>query len=173
MAKIFEFPPQVSSDDIGYNCLIGLIKHSNTLFLDKLVLDFKNTRWFEANLLAVLGAILNQAQENLNDIEIKNMKPKLEKAFSKNHFLSNFSGSKIDDFYETSIKYKKFKAGEEKLFKVYLDNELLVKDAFPTMSVALKKKLMKASLKFLIMLLFTGNQNIFLVVVNIIQRNFG
>lgn len=139
--KTFKFPQVIKSNFEGYPPLLDLYHFSKKMIFDELVLDFSDTSWFDANLLAVLGSILNRAQSDLNDVRLVNLQPQVEKIFSKNHFLSNFGGEKIEDYYGTTIKYKRFKSSEEKLFKVYLDNELLSRSVLPRMSNALRKKI--------------------------------
>jgi len=137
----FEMPQSVKSDHKGFEILIDFYNRTKNAFVDTIEIDFKNTHWFEANLLAVLGAILSGLESDLCTVNLIGLSRKLEEVFSKNHFLSNFGGYKIDDFYQTTIKYKKFKPNEEKVFKYYLDNELLSKTVLPQMSTGLRKKI--------------------------------
>ncbi|MBU2446275.1 MAG: ATP-binding protein [Bacteroidetes bacterium] len=141
MTHKFEMPKRVVSDSQGFETLNDFYNQTKNAFIDTIVIDFSNTDWFDANLLAMLGAILSRLEENLNSINIINLKNRLEKIFSKNHFLSNFGGYKIEDYYQTTIKYKKIKPNEEKVFKYYLDNELLSKTVLPKMSTGLRKKI--------------------------------
>ncbi len=141
MTHKIDMPVRVKSTYEGFKILNNFYNDTKDAFIDTILIDFSNTEWFEANLLAVLGAILSRLDESLNTIKIINLKDKLEKIFSKNHFLSNFGGYKIEDYYQTTIKYKKFKPNEEKVFKYYLDNELLSKTVLPQMSIGLRKKI--------------------------------
>ena len=136
----FEFPQSIKSDFDGYNTLVDFCNITDDLLFDDLTLDFSKTKWLEANLTAILGAILNKTQSELNNLKIENLQGSIKELFSRNHFLSHFGGLKIPDYYDTTIKYRKFKITEEKLFKEYLDTELLSKKAMPNMSVLLKKK---------------------------------
>jgi len=137
----YDFPSSVGSNFAGFAVLLDFHEKTQDLFLDEVILDFKKTVWFEANLCAVLGALLNKVEDGLNVIKIENLSPKLEKLLKRNFFLSHFGGLKISDFYETTVKYKKFKVNEEKLFKNYLDMELLAKTIMPDMSNLLRKKI--------------------------------
>ena len=137
----YEFPKNISSNFEGCKVLIDFYNKTADLVFDKTILDFGNTRWLEANLTAVLGAILNKAQANLNDVKIINLSQKIKELLLRNHFLSHFGGLKLPDYYGTTIKYRKFKIDEEKLFKEYFDRELLSKEAMPAMSVLLRKKI--------------------------------
>lgn len=156
------FPLKICSDYSGYNELIDFNNSTKKLLFDSLILDFKHTQWFDANLLAVLGALLNKLQNNVNTIEIINLNSNLKSLFRRNHFLSNFGDHKIKDYYETTIKYKKFKVNDEKLFKTYLDNELLSKKAMPEMSKMLRKKINESIFEIFNNAVIHGNcQNIF------------
>jgi hypothetical protein len=66
---------------------------------------------------------------------------RLETLLQRNHFLSHFGGTKLPDFYRSTVVYRKFKTNEEKLFKEYLDTELLSKKAMPNMSAQLRKRI--------------------------------
>lgn len=137
----FQFPNSIKSDFDGYRTLIEFCNKISDLAFENITINFSNTNWFEANLTAVLGAILSNAQSSFNDIKVVNLLPNLNNLLSRNHFLGHFGGLKIQDFYYTTIKYRKFKVNEEKLFKEYLDRELLSKQAMPQMSDLLKKKI--------------------------------
>lgn len=136
----FEFPGSIKNDFDGYAVLVDLSNKIGDIDFEEITIDFSKINWFEANLTAVLGAILSNTQNNFNNIKIEGLLKKFETLFSRNHFLSHFGGLKIPDYYETTIKYRKFKITEEKLFKDYLDKELLSKQSMPNMSVLLKKK---------------------------------
>lgn len=137
----FPFPQSVKSDFDGYGLMLDLFAGTKDLYLKDIVLDFQNTSWFEANLTAVLGAILSNVSANMNDVRLAHLSGAIEKLFQRNHFLSHFGGYRIPDLYDTTIKYRKFKRTEEKLFKDYLDSELLAKEALPEMSQLLRKKI--------------------------------
>jgi len=137
----FKFPKSINSDFEGYRILINFYDEVKNLVFDEVILDFNDTEWIEANLIAIIGAILNKVQSELNDVKIKNLSKEINNLFSRNHFLSHFGGLKIPDYYDTTIKYRKFKTTEEKLFTEYLDRELLSKEAMPNMSDLLRKKI--------------------------------
>ncbi len=137
----FKFPKSIKSDFEGYNALMDFYNKTKNLVVEEIILDFDDTKWLEANLIAILGAILNKAQSELNDVRIENLSKNIKDLFSRNLFLSHFGGLQIPDYYETTIKYRKFKITEEKLFKDYLDRELLSKKAMPDMSILLRKKI--------------------------------
>ncbi|MFZ5515368.1 MAG: ATP-binding protein [Candidatus Zhuqueibacterota bacterium] len=136
-----QLPSSVGSNFDGYDFLIDFCKKLDNLWLEEIILDFNNTSWFEANLLAILGALLNRAENELNTIKIRNLNSTLETLFQRNQFLSHFGGFNLQDYYRTTVKYTKFKSTDEKLFKFYLDGELLSQKALPKMSDRLRKKI--------------------------------
>lgn len=130
-----------SSNYNGFNKLTKMLNELNQLEFETIQLNFKNCTWFEANLCALLGATINQLQNNLNWVQLVNIPPSIEKIFSKNHFLSYFGETPVSDFYKTTIKYRRYKPAEEILFKKYLDEELLSKNDMPQMSQTIEQKI--------------------------------
>ncbi len=143
---IFSFPKEVKSNYGGYETLVRLYYtfFSQNSEFSELKLDFKDTYFFDANLCAVLGAILSKVNENNNTIIFLNLKPKVESIFTRNHFLSYFGGQILPDHNSTTIKFKKFEVVEDKQFKAYLDNELLTQQDLPQMTLTLRKEISKS-----------------------------
>jgi len=137
----YKFPPDIRNNFEGYDFLVKFFSKTQKYVFDDILLDLSETEWFEANLTAVLGAILSRLQFEFNTIKIENIHNKIDNIFSRNYFLSHFGGAEIPDYYKTTIKYRRFKIAEEKLFKEYLDRELLSKEALPEMSALLRKKI--------------------------------
>lgn len=140
---VFKFPRQVKSDLIGYETLVKLYYSffSQNFVFSELTLDFCETTFFEANLCAVLGAILSKVSENNNIVKFINLRPKIEEIFTRNHFLSNFGGQILPDYNFTTIKFRKFEVVEDKQFKAYLDEELLRQQDLPQMTTRLRKEI--------------------------------
>lgn len=136
----YKLPTKIKSDFAGYKSLVKLYHQTKDLFLNNVEIDFSGTTWFEANLSAVLGGIINKIERNLNDVVLTDFNPKIKDILERNHFLSHFGGRQLPDAKETTIKYRKFKTTDEKIFKNYLDTELLSKQDMPNMSPALRKK---------------------------------
>ncbi len=138
---VYPVEGKYSSDFFGFSKLTKLFAELSPLEFEQIQLDFKQCTWFEANLCAALGAIINQLQNNLNWVHLINIPQPIEKIFSKNHFLSNFGETPVTDYYRTTIKYRKYKPAEEILFKKYLDEELLSKEDMPQMSLTIEQKI--------------------------------
>lgn len=114
------------------------------LEFEDIILDFSKNSWFEANLCAALGAIINEAGKNLNLISLKSLRPLQEDIFRRNHFLASFDGEKITDYNETTIKYRRNKLTDDKLIKEFLDKELVTKPDFPKLSEAAKAEIIRS-----------------------------
>ncbi len=134
-------PQLIKSNYEGFKTFIDLYEKAKNLYVDKLILDFSTVKWFDANLLAILGAVINILQDELVHVEFVNINSQLHKLFERNHFLSNFGGTKIPDEYESTIKYRKFSAYEDKVFTSYLVDELFSKSSMPKMSDKLKDEI--------------------------------
>jgi len=138
---VYQVPNRVSSDYEGYRIFIDLLEQTKQLSFDEVVLDFSSNSWFEANLCAGLGAVIAKIESDFNRVTLVNMRSDLEVILSKNGFLMNFGRQLALDFYNTTVKYQKYKVTEEKLIKKYLDEELLQKSDFPKLSLLLRKKI--------------------------------
>ena len=143
---VFKFPKQVKSDLIGYETLVRLYYSffSQNLAFSKLTLDFCQTTFFDANLCAVLGAILSKVSENNNTVTFINLHSSIDNIFTRNHFLSNFGGQILPDYNSTTIKFRKFEVVEDKQFNTYLDEELLIQQDLPQMTLKLRKEISKS-----------------------------
>jgi len=137
----FRFPDRINSNFEGYNAFLNLWEFGNDKMFESIIIDFQENIWFEANLSACLGAVISKFEESYNDVQFINMNYSLNNILSKNGFLLNFGGQTVLDLYNTTVSYKKYKVTEEKLIKSYLDEKLLQKDEFPTLSNLLRKKI--------------------------------
>ena len=138
---IYKFPTEIKSNYNGYETFVDLYHKIKDYSFSKIYLDFDLTTWFDANLCAVMGAILARVTENVNEIYFQGLSESLEDLFKRNHFLSHFGGVQLPDNRLSCIEYRKFKTTDEKLFKNYLDNDLLSTRAMPVMSKQLKKRI--------------------------------
>ena len=122
----FQFEKEVRSDSKeGLGQIAKLEEKSRELRSETLKLDFTQINFFDAHLCAGLGAVLTQAQNNLNKIQFDfGTKFKIANAFERNGFMSSFGGASLPDKYETTIKYKRFKADKPLEFKEYLVENL-------------------------------------------------
>jgi hypothetical protein len=144
MIKRLYIPIKVCSDYSGYSFLSKLHNELEQLEFEQVVLDFSRNTWFEANLCAVLGAIINQANANFNQISVESLRFKQLDIFSRNHFLAAFGGQKIKDHFDTTIKYRRNKLSDDKLIKEFLDRELINKPDFPKLSIAAKSEIIRS-----------------------------
>jgi hypothetical protein len=137
-------PKKVCSDYEGYSYLSRLHSELSMYELEAIQLDFKHNTWFEANLCAALGGLINKAGENFNQITLVNLPPQQENIFSRNHFLASFGGYRIEDFNNTTIKYRRNKLQDDKLIKEFLDRELIDKPDFPKLSTAARGEIIRS-----------------------------
>ena len=122
----------IHNDTRGYNQLIKLYEeHKEDIFED---IELDLTSWFDANLSAVLGAILDKIkQDGLKNIQFGNIKSDIQKILQKNNFLSFYGFDRLHDTFHTTIEYKKLKPTDTRYFNAYLEEELLSRSEFPNM----------------------------------------
>jgi len=115
----FKFSNTIKNNFDGFDILIDFYNQTKDLFFEEVTLDFNETCWFDANLTAILGAILSRLQLEYNVVKIENFSPGIRQILSRNNFLSHFGGLEVSDYYGTTIKYRKFKISEYMLLKDY------------------------------------------------------
>ena len=135
-----KFNYQVTNDFSGYEQLLALYSETKNLMLNDIDIDFSTCNWFEANLSAVLGAIITELQNTVNSVSISKLPHNIESILSRNSFLSNFGGEFASDVWGTTIPYKKFRKDDQKIFLKYLLDKLFSMHDLPKMSPCLKKK---------------------------------
>lgn len=144
---IHQFVGRIENNLNGLSALAQLEESTRGLFLDELKIDFSSANWFEANLCAALGAVLQRTSANLNNVALENMPNGIESIFRKNGFLSHFGGQTRADYYGTTITYSSFARADVKAFHAYLKNQLLGRNDLPKMSDLLKKKIAESILE--------------------------
>lgn len=142
-----QLPHRIGSDQQGFASLANVYQQVKPCQFETIQLDFQNTTWFDANMLAMLGAIMESAWTNDIDIvNLVNLRPEQEKIFKKTRF-SYFGGDSLPDRYQTTVEYRKSKVSEIGSFEKYLEKKLLVHPGLPNMSVLLRKKIKESILE--------------------------
>ena len=143
-------PRRIASNFQGYTSLIGIYKELRQANSgEKVILDFANTSWIDANLLAVMGAMFDKVASS-NQVELININSNFESLWQRNSFLMNFGGGKIYDRQRTTISYNCFDKKATRAFERYLETELLANVNLPTMSVVLKREIKKSILEIFV-----------------------
>ena len=135
-----DFPEKITSEVIGYENLIQFYEKMSTIKDSKISIDFKNSYWFEANLCAIFGAMIEELEDKGNEIILNNIKNPKD-ILSRNGFLKKFGVEKPSETYNTELDYKTFSHKQGKSFSSYIDNEILKKQGFPKLSNLLSKKI--------------------------------
>ncbi|HEW78869.1 MAG TPA: ATP-binding protein [Phycisphaerales bacterium] len=133
-----QLPHTIDSDQQGFASLANIYQQVKPCQFETIQLDFQNTTWFDANMLAMLGAIMESAWTN--DFDIVNLRPEQEKIFKKTRY-SYFGGESLPDRYQTTVEYRKSKVSEIGSFEKYLEKKLLAHPELPSMSALLRKKI--------------------------------
>ena len=139
-----QLPDSIYTNQQGFASLANIYQQVKPCQFEKIQLDFQNTTWFDANMLAMLGAIMESAWTN--SIDIVNLRLELEKIFKRTHY-SYFGGEFLPDSYQTTVEYRKSKVGEIGLFEKYLEKKLLAHSKMPSMSALLRKKIKESILE--------------------------
>lgn len=133
-------PQAVHSNYEGYKYLLEIAKtYMENDSETKIVLDFRANTWFDANLLAVIYAIVEFGRKNNIQSAYSNQKNcKLHKLLIRNGFGKHcFDLPYHPRSQETSIPFKVFLAIDTYNFSAYMDQELT--RYFPNMDCYVKK----------------------------------
>lgn len=133
----------VHNDSYGYNQLVKLYEEHKDDFLENIDIEIKV--WFDANLCAVLGGILDKfISQGLNDVHfsfIQRSPNDIQTILQKNQFLLFYGYDSVYDSNHTTIEYKKLKPTDSRYFNQYLEDKLLNRSNFPRMSDAVHEKI--------------------------------
>lgn len=128
----------------SYQSLINLYHEILVSDSNDINLSLFNLRWFDANLAAVLGAIIKEVEEKGYTITTTNMSAGISDILTRNGFLnmgdSYTPNSRNSD---TVIAYFPFMRNQDAEFYNYINNEILSKDCFPNCSEAVKKSILR------------------------------
>lgn len=141
MTGEINIPNSIQSDYSGYDNLIQLLHKLKAYSNTELLINFEKCNWFEANLSAVFGAILDEAVKQNNSISLTGFKDPLYSILNRNAFLSHFGEKMVTDVNRTTISYTEFTHDKGTGFREYIREKLLHKDDFPKLSVLAEKKI--------------------------------
>lgn len=130
--EVYPLEKQVRTDKNGYETIVNLYDKLSNCPSKQASIDFSACSRFDANLSAVLGAIIAQLEENGNNIWITPpTSPGVKRILSRNHFLKAFDIQTTNGESESFIKYEKFSFTDDSKFKKYINDELINKQKFP------------------------------------------
>lgn len=129
----------IHNDLNGYNQLLELYNEYKDEILEEIQIEL--SVWFDANLCAVLGGILDKIlNDGLNSIEFQSISTSIQTILQKNSFLAHYGFDNLYDTYHTTIKYLKLKPTDSRYFSDYVHKDLLNRNELPTMSKAVHEK---------------------------------
>lgn len=103
--------------------------------------------WFNANMAAPLGAVLDLLAGNVNDIVFEHISSNIKTILQKNSFLSHFGFPQQVDSHHTTIQYKKMSPDDGRYFREYVRAQFLNRPELPNMSEGLRRKMTEAMLE--------------------------
>ncbi|GGJ91625.1 hypothetical protein [Parabacteroides faecis] len=126
----------------GYNSLALLFNQIIQSDDVDFSISFSKTTWFEANLSAVLGAIIRILEDDyLLSIKLIDIPTAIYGILTRNGFIGNIDYSSIDFSKETVVTFQQFAPNHDTAFDSYLKRELLVKKDFPKHTSLLGKRI--------------------------------
>jgi hypothetical protein len=130
---------EIRTDLDGFEQLAELYAATSDLMFDKVVLDLFKCQWFDANMVAPLAAVLSRITDDLNDVEIRDPQPGVERILRKNRFLTHYGFEPVDDPHGTVVPYTRFQLTDDRYFLEYVARHTAGK-GLPAMSPELLKR---------------------------------
>lgn len=126
---IINMPVKIKNDQSSFEFLICNLYHQIiNIKNSKIVLNFKKTRWLEANLTSVLGSIFTLVFKNNNELCLRSINKSIRNVLIKNEFYKNFGiDIELEDTYQSTIKYTRFVPEDKVKFQKYLKEEFIPK----------------------------------------------
>ena len=140
------FPTHIKSKNDGFEFLVKVHQSCLRCIDNEIEFEFSKNIWFEANLCAVIGSIIQKAESQGKQVKITNLNKGAHHIFENNNFLNLILDRKVNIKVNepTAISFQIFNFNEDKKFKDYLDRELLSQRDLPEMSPLLKNKINKS-----------------------------
>lgn len=138
----------IHSSSSDYAQIAALYDKNKDMFFEKILVQL--LQWFDANMAAPLGAVLDLLEDNLNDINFVHIDNNIKTILQKNGFLSHFGYPQQADVHGTTIQYKKMRPDDGRYFREYVSNQFLNRPELPNMSVGLRKKMTEAMLELFV-----------------------
>lgn len=136
----FALPQLIRHDYAGFKALARLYAQAKDYYFEDIEIDLVRTRWLDADMCAVFGAILYSLGDNLNTVSLVNIHSDVERILSRNGFLSHYGRVKIPDSWGTTISYQRFDVTDDRFFSGYIETEFIHRVEMPEMSSGLLKK---------------------------------
>lgn len=135
------FPRDFKSNFQGYKNFITLLHLLNESEDNSSTISFENTQVFEANLVAILGAIVDLSLDQDKKVEYVKIPTILKNVLELNTFLPPSESTSSLTRLGTIITFMKFTTYKDIEFIDYVRNEMLSKPNFPKHSKMLGKKI--------------------------------
>ncbi len=128
----FNIHTRVVTDKTGYGFLAKLYHEISTSDVDSHIIDFSGCNYFDANLAAALGAILDNLKLVGHSFTLSMpRKSNIVRTLARNGFLKIWSPAIDSKEKENFIRYQKFPSDSAIQFKQYIDDWLMKKQKFP------------------------------------------
>jgi hypothetical protein len=138
---IISLPKSIKSDFEGYECFIRILSSIQNNQDKYQYINLEHTIIFEANLSAILGAIIDLCVDQEKEVKLLNMDKSILDTFNDNNYIPEKEHNFESIGKAKTIPYRKFTQYKDIEFMDYVKNEMLSKPGFPKHSKMLGKKI--------------------------------
>jgi len=84
------FPAQLCQDRAGFRFFSEFQARLSRWWLEHVTIDMSNTHWFDADMCALLGALLYRLEQNINTVHLTGIRSEIKTILAKNGFPCQF-----------------------------------------------------------------------------------
>lgn len=158
---VIKIPKTVKNDYTGFSFLANIFSITQGFQNCNIELDFSKNRWFEANLVSVLGAWFDEKIKNYCIITLKNQTSSVKRIFMKNGFYEKYNLGTIEDTYDSTIRYEVFSTNQEDDFATYVTEKVIPKIRLELTNPVMKSFKLSLYEIFLNVKLHAGSQKVY------------
>ena len=125
---------------MGFGTLARFYAEMKDCVFETIEVDMRETFWFDADMCAVLGAILYKLSV-YNQVVLTHIQSRVRRIFAKNGFLGHYGHEIIRDDWSTTITYQRFDVEDGRYFFDFINDRFIVRNEMPSMSDGLRGKI--------------------------------
>lgn len=125
-------PNRVENNYEGFMFFSEVCSLVSEVVKKRVLFDFSDTIWFEANLVAIFSSIIeNLSKKKESIVLVQGVNNSIEQIFKKNGFYKHYNLGEQEDTYDSTIPFKIFQVNDGEGFTNYLNTEVIPKIKLP------------------------------------------
>lgn len=129
--ELYRVPNRIENNYDGFIFFAKAFDTLGEMENKKIIFNFSNTTWFEANLVAVFSSLIEKLKKQNCKVGVRQVSASIKLIFKKNGFYDHYNLGKEEDVYDSTIPFKIFDIHDGEGFTEYLNEEVISKIQLP------------------------------------------